>query len=172
VRRAAVEALGRLGSIDDRALLLARFYDPAPMVRVHAARAAATALIGGSAAEALVQLLSDREWIVRAAARESLRTIGGTATPAVTRALWHGDAFAANNAAEVLFQTGVTVRLVHELLHEPSNGDHRRLVERLLDVSGPQILRAVNDQLDVRDRSALQRVLREAPPEMVAVRNR
>ena len=61
VRRAAVEAIGRLGLPEDRPLLLARLFDPSPMVRVHAARAA-TAFADGNVADALVKLLSDREW--------------------------------------------------------------------------------------------------------------
>lgn len=171
VRRAAVEALGRLGMADDRQHVVGRFMDPSAMVRVHAARAAA-AFPDAAVADALVKLLSDREWIVRAAARDSLKALGAVATPAVTRALWQGDAFASNNAAEVLFLTGAAVTFINELLLDPTVAERRRLVERLLAASGPQIVRAVHDQLDSTQQAALQRLMDETLAPFALVRNR
>jgi HEAT repeat protein len=170
VRRAAVEAIGRLGSAEDRRLVLARFFDPSPMVRLHAARASA-AFADASVADALTKLLSDREWVVRSAARDALRTIGSVATPAIIRTLWQGDPFAANNAAEVLFHTGETLNLVREAITRPDKPEQTRLVQHLINASGPQILRAVNDQLDPGEQAALARFATQ-PESMTSVRRR
>jgi len=161
VRRAAVEALGRLANPEDHSHVLACLADSQPMVRVHAARAAGSFALD-TMATGLARLLSDREWIVRAAARDSLCRMGEVATAAVTRVLWEGDPFAANNAAEVLFQTGATATLIARLLAEPDDMELRRLVERLMTASGPQIARAVYDQLEPDHQTELERVLTDA----------
>ena len=172
VRRAAVETIGRIGTMDDRRLVIARFVDPAAMVRVHAARAAA-AFPEPSVADALAGLLGDREWVVRAAARESLQVMGEVAQPAVIRALWLGDPFAVNNAAEVLFVTGATLTMVERLLEQPKDLEQVRLVERLIAASGPQIARAVYDQLEPGDAIELQRLIGgEAPAAISRIRKR
>ena len=88
--------------------------------------------------------------------------MGDVATAAVTRVLWEGDPFAANNAAEVLFQTGATATLIGRLLAEPDDMELRRLVERLMTASGPQIARAVYDQLEPDHQTELERVLSDA----------
>jgi hypothetical protein len=170
VRRAAVEAIGRLGSPEDRRLVLARFFDPSPMVRVHAARAAVS-FADVSVADALARLLSDREWVVRAAARDALRAMGSVATPVILRTLWQGDPFAANNAAEVLFLTGETINLVREAITRPDQPERTRLVQHLIAASGTQILRAVNDQLDPGEQAALERFV-ERRESMASVRRR
>ena len=72
VRRAAVEAIGMIGSDDDAGVVLDLFSDPAPVVRAYAARAAA-AFSGARNTAALRSLLNDDAWIVRAAAAEVLR---------------------------------------------------------------------------------------------------
>ena len=141
--------------------MLACLGDPQLMVRVHAARAASAFAVDAMAA-GLAGLLSDREWIVRAAARDSLCRMGEVATAAVTRALWEGDPFAANNAAEVLFQTGATATLIDRLLKQPEDVELRRLVERLMTASGPQIARAVYDQLEPDHQTELERILTDA----------
>ena len=170
VRRAAVEAIGRLGSTEDRRLVLARFFDPSPMVRVHAARAS-VAFADVSVADALARLLSDREWVVRAAARDALRTMGTVATPAIIRTLWQGDPFAANNAAELLFLTGETVKLIREVIIRPDQPERTRLVQHLITASGSQIMRAVSDQLDPGEQAAMERLV-ERPESMASVRRR
>ena len=170
VRRAAVEALGRLGSVDDRHLIVDCFFDPAPMVRVHAARAS-VAVADPGVADALTKLLGDREWIVRAAARDALRTLGSLATSSVMRTLWQGDPFAANNAAEVLFLTGETVNLIRDAITSPDKPNRTRFVRHLVAASGPQILRAVNDQLDSGQQVALQALIAE-PESMAPIRRK
>jgi HEAT repeat protein len=155
VRRAAVEALGRIGSSDDKSYVIARLLDPVPMVRVHGARAAVP-FADAAVASAVARLLGDREWIVRAAARDALRDMRGVATPAVIRVLWQGDPFAANNAAEILFLTGEALTLVRGVLDSPTDTLQVRLVERLVAAAGPQILRAISEQLDPVQQSALQ----------------
>lgn len=172
VRRAAVETLGRTGTIDDWRLVTARFRDPAAMVRVHAARAAAVFPEPG-VADALATLLGDREWVVRAAARESLQILGDVAQPAVLRALWLGDPFAVNSAAEVLFVTGATVAMVERLLEQPTDVEQIRLVERVMAASGPQIARAVHDQLEPGEALDLKRLIGgEAPATIRRTRKR
>jgi hypothetical protein len=165
-----VEAIGRLGSTEDRRLVLARFFDPSPMVRVHAARAS-VAFADVSVADALARLLSDREWVVRAAARDALRTMGTVATPAIIRTLWQGDPFAANNAAELLFLTGETVKLIREVIIRPDQPERTRLVQHLITASGSQIMRAVSDQLDPGEQTAMERFV-ERPESMASVRRR
>lgn len=71
VRRAAVEAIGAIGSYNDAKAVLDLFSDPAPVVRAHAARAAAE-FPGARITAALQSLLDDDAWIVRAAAAEVL----------------------------------------------------------------------------------------------------
>jgi HEAT repeat protein len=170
VRRAAVEALGRLGSADDRHAIVECFFDPVPMVRVHAARAS-VAFADPTVADALTKLLGDREWIVRAAARDALRTLGSLASTSVMRMLWQGDPFAANNAAEVLFLTGETVSLIRDAITSPSKPERTRFVQHLVAASGPQILRAVNDQLDSGQQVALQELI-ERPESMAPIRRK
>jgi HEAT repeat protein len=171
VRRAAVETLGRIGSGADRQHVLGRFFDPSPMVRVHAARAAHV-FADTAVADALVRLLCDREWIVRAAARDALRAMGPLATPSVVRVLWQGDPFAANNAAEVLFLTGEAINMIRDALGRPGTTAQAKLVQRLVAASGPQILRALNDQLDPAQQMALHRLNDEVPEPLAAVRRR
>jgi HEAT repeat protein len=165
VRRAAVEAVGRLAVPGDRDPVLACLSDPSPVVRLHAARAAA-AFPDAITASALVALLSDREWVVRAAARDSLHHLGAAATPAVTQALWLDDEFAANNAAEVLFLNGAALFYVEGLLDNPRHAERLRLVERLVAVSGPQIARAVYDQLEPHRQAELQQLIGGAPAQV------
>jgi len=168
VRRAAVEVLGRLAHPDDHGRVLASLADPVPMVRVHAARAAAS-FAGAAMSHGLVRLLSDREWVVRAAARAGLCRMGTAATEAVTRTLWEGDPFAANNAAEVLFLTGATGTFISRLLKQPNDRPLARLVDRLITASGPQIARAVYDRLEPHEQLELKGIL-AAPPTVTSDR--
>jgi hypothetical protein len=170
VRRAAVEAIGRLGSSDDRRLVLARFFDPSPMVRVHAARAS-VAFADEGVADAVAKLLGDREWVVRAAARDALRAMGSVAKSSVLRTLWQGDPFAANNAAEVLFLTGEAVTLIREVIARPHRPEQTRLVQHLIAASGPQILRALSDELEPGEQAALERFMGTSDA-MASVRSR
>jgi HEAT repeat protein len=158
VRRAAIEALGRIANPADHGRVLACLADPVPMVRVHAARAAAS-FAGAMMSRGLARLLSDREWVVRAAARDSLCRMGAAATEAVTRTLWEADPFAANNAAEVLFLTGATRSFIARVLRLPNDRALIRLIDRLIAASGPQISRAVYDQLESHEQVELKRIL-------------
>ena len=121
-------ALGIIGRTNgDRRLLTA--CNRMPMVRLHAARAS-VAFADPGVADALTKLLGDREWIVRAAARDALRSLGSLATSSVLRTLWQGDPFAANNAAEVLFLTGETVGLIRDALTSPDKPERTRFISR------------------------------------------
>jgi HEAT repeat protein len=159
VRRAVVEALSALGDAADRDLLLARLVDPVPFVRAHAARASAT-FTDQDTVMALVNLLSDQHWIVRAAARRALRTIGTPAVDALVRTMWDTDGFAANSAAEVLYQTGTIAQLARRIIDAPMTAaEPMRSVHRYMAVAGPHLTHALLDRLSASERVALVRHL-------------
>jgi len=159
VRRAALEALGVLGTPQDRALLLACFTDAVPFVRTHAARAVA-AFGDADVATRLAGLLSDRQWMVRAAARYSLRRIGSTANDALIAALWSSDRFAANGASEVLFQTGAMMEMARRVLDVPlTSSEAASAVQRFMTVAGAHLTQALLNQFTDRDRVTLVRYL-------------
>lgn len=167
VRRAAVEALGRVGNTGDRALVLSRFADPVPMVRAHAARAAA-AFASETTATALAALLADRAWIVRVAARDTLQRAGAVARPALIHTLWHADRFAANNAAEALYRTGVITEIAERLLqHRQPDPDDAELLARFGETSGPHLRQALLAQYSAAQAARLEMHL---VPQAVSVR--
>jgi HEAT repeat protein len=162
VRRAAVEALGVIGDTSDRPRLIARFRDPVPMVRVHAARASA-AFANETVADALTELLADREWIVRAAARDALRSINGIGTAALVRTLWHPDRFAANNAAEVLHLTGAAAQAARRVLQGAgASADLVAILARFAAVGGGHLRDALVEPLEERSRGLLLAHIRDA----------
>ena len=71
VRRAAVEAIGALGTTADVDVIVDLFVDPVPVVRAHAVRAAA-AFSTPTVLAAVRGLLDDHAWMVRAAASDVL----------------------------------------------------------------------------------------------------
>jgi hypothetical protein len=155
VRRAAVEALGSLGDATDLTLLVRRMSDPLPFVRAHAARAGVR-FADPETIDALVALLADRHWMVRAAARDALARIGAPALPAVKHALWHSDRFAADSAAEILHRTGGAAVAARQILEDA--GAARRqspMLARFLAVAGPNLRAAFLGQLSARDRRVL-----------------
>jgi HEAT repeat protein len=159
VRRAAIEALGAIGEAADRELLLARFVDPVPFVRAHAARASARFPDVGVIA-ALLNLLSDKQWMVRASARQALRTIGTPAVDPLVRTMWDKDGFAANSAAEVLYQTGTISDLARRILERPSlAAEPKRIVQRYMAVAGPHLAQALLSRFSNPERIALLRHL-------------
>jgi HEAT repeat protein len=162
VRRAAAETLGIIGDPPDRSLLLALFHDPVPMVRVHAARASA-AVANEAVADALTELLADREWIVRAAARDALRSMNGLGTAAVVRTLWHPDRFAANNAAEVLHRTGAAAQAARRVLQGAgATADLVAILARYVAVGGAHLRDALLDPFEERARGLLLSRIRAA----------
>ena len=162
VRRAAAEALGVIGDASDRPRLIARFRDPAPMVRVHAARASA-AFANEAVADALTELLADREWIVRAAARDALRSTNGIGTAAVVRTLWHPDRFAANNAAEVLHLTGAAAQAARRVLQGAgASADLVAILARYVAVGGAHLHDALLEPFEERARGLLLARIRDA----------
>jgi len=162
VRRAAVEALGVIGNPSDRPLLVAHFRDPVPMVRVHAARASA-AFANEAVADALTELLADREWIVRAAAREALRSTNGLGTAAVVRTLWHPDRFAANNAAEVFHLTGAATQAARRVLQGAgASADLVAILARFVAVGGAHLRDALLEPFEERARGLLLAHIRDA----------
>jgi HEAT repeat protein len=154
VRRAAVEALGSIGDITDRALLLYSMSDPLPFVRAHAARASVR-FADADAVDALVGLLVDRHWMVRAAARDALARLGTAALPAVKQALWHADRFAAESAAEVLHRTGGAADAARQVLENAAARRQLPMLARFLSVAGPHLRAAFLGQLSAREQRVL-----------------
>jgi hypothetical protein len=151
VRRAAVEALGVLADPCDRALIRSRFRDAVPMVRAHAARAAA-GFADAEMAGALTDLLADREWIVRAASREALQRMGAVAQSSLVRALWHHDPFAANSAAEVLHRTGAITAIARCVIETPLLASQAaETLSRYAEVAGPHLCQALLAAFDGTD---------------------
>ena len=155
VRRATVEALGVLGDASDAPSLLEALKDPISFVRAHAARACIR-FADEKIADALVALLADRDWLVRAAARDALQHIGRTAFPAVVQALWHADNFAASSAAAILHRTGAASEAAHRVLTNADDArQHKPVLARFLAVGGPYVRSAFLGRLNSRERTEL-----------------
>jgi HEAT repeat protein len=75
--------------------------DPVPYVRAHAARALGH-LRAADQAGVLLPLMADREWIVRAAAKQSLESMGPIVGGLLCDLLADPDRFARDGASEVL----------------------------------------------------------------------
>lgn len=167
VRRGAVEALAAVGDAGDRELLLARLADATAFVRAHAARALAASADLSRAqssdenvAAALVTLLADREWIVRASARRALRTIGKPAIAPLVRAMSHADRFAANSAAEVLYSSGAITELARQVLVAPTSAfEATPILQRYMAVAGAHLAQALLSGFTDSERVTLMRYL-------------
>ncbi len=105
VRAAVAEALGACDPRIARPLLRRLLRDDAFFVRAHAARAVAQAR-DGSLAVGLLPLLADRNWWVRAAAKESLLQLGDAGLDVARSALSHADRFARDGALEIILGSG------------------------------------------------------------------
>ena len=117
VRAATMETLGDRWGTAVATAVNAGLHDSAWFVRAHAARAAAH-VVGAQAAPTITRLLADRQWWVRAAAKDALRTLGPEAIPALVSVLTHDDRFAREGAAEVLWDLGF---VGHLELDDPEN---------------------------------------------------
>ena len=82
------------------------FNDPVWYVRAHAARAIGR-LGCADRVDEVAKLLADREWWVRAAAKEALEELGPVVWREIVPYLEHSDEFARNGAAEILQNNGV-----------------------------------------------------------------
>jgi HEAT repeat protein len=78
-----------------------------PYVRTHAARALGR-LGAADHASVLVPLMADREWIVRAAAKHALASMGPSVAGLMHTMLADPDRFARDGASEVLHELGMT----------------------------------------------------------------
>lgn len=101
MRRAAIETIGAAGFRGAIELVARLTRDPVPMVRTHAASALGR-LGAADQAGVLLPLMADREWIVRAAAKQSLEAMGPSVAALVGELLSNPDAFARDGAAAVL----------------------------------------------------------------------
>jgi HEAT repeat protein len=101
VRRAAIETMGVAGFHGAADLVATLTGDTVPYVRAHAARALGR-LRAVDHAGVLLPLMGDREWIVRAAAKQSLEAMGPVVVSLLTGLLSDPDPFARDGALEVL----------------------------------------------------------------------
>jgi HEAT repeat protein len=114
VRKAALLTLGAMQPLGVARVATRRLADPAPFVRSAAIRALAQAgerspdrARRKAIASSICPLLADREWTVRAAAKDALVRLGPGAWREVAAELSSTDGFARNGAAEVLQNLGV-----------------------------------------------------------------
>jgi HEAT repeat protein len=114
VRKAALLTLGTMKAESAARLATRRLGDPAPFVRSAAIHVLAQ--VGErspdrarrqSLASAISPLLADRDWSVRATAKDALARLGPTTWREVAAQLSSSDEFARNGAAEVLQNLGV-----------------------------------------------------------------
>ena len=120
-------------------------------------------LRGCSFGNDLTELLADREWIVRAAARDALRSTNGIGTAAVVRTLWHPDRFAANNAAEVLHLTGAAAQAARRVLQGAgASADLVAILARYVAVGGAHLHDALLEPFEERARGLLLARIRDA----------
>jgi hypothetical protein len=146
VRKAALQSLGIIRAPAAKAVHSA-LKDPVWYVRAHAARALGR--IGAlQYASDIAELLADREWWVRQAAKEALINFGGDAEGVVLGCLSHSDRFARNSAAEILQNTGGFERLLTEEISGRPDGTGRRKVLALLcNAAGQRMTNAVVERL-------------------------
>jgi len=114
VRKAALLTLGAMEPFGVARVATRRLSDPAPFVRSAAIRALAQAgerspdrARRKAIASSICPLLADREWSVRAAAKDALVRLGPGTWREVAAELSSTDGFARNGAAEVLQNLGV-----------------------------------------------------------------
>jgi HEAT repeat protein len=114
VRKAALLTLGAMLPLGVARVATLRLSDPAPFVRSAAIRALAQAgerspdrARRKAIASSICPLLADREWTVRAAAKDALVRLGPGTWREVAAQLSSSDGFARNGAAEVLQNLGV-----------------------------------------------------------------
>ncbi|HEX7981840.1 MAG TPA: HEAT repeat domain-containing protein [Gemmatimonadaceae bacterium] len=114
VRKAALLTLGAMLPLGVARVATLRLSDPAPFVRSAAMRALAQAgerspdrARRKAIASSICPLLADREWSVRATAKDALVRLGPGTWREVAAELSSSDGFARNGAAEVLQNLGV-----------------------------------------------------------------
>lgn len=133
VRARAADSLGRLQSRPSRQALLRALEDPAWEVRAQAAKALGR--IGeGEDAPRLAAALRDREWWVRNNAAAALREMGEAGEASLVEALWDGDRFARETAAQALEEGGQVERLVEQLEGGGAGAEAERVLLRLAEL--------------------------------------
>jgi len=138
VRKASLVTLAELGDARGTSVARTCLADGVPFVRAHAARALG-ALEGLGCASAVGALLSDRDWWVRSAAKQTLESFGPVAAPWVIPFLVHSDRFARNGAAEVLQNTGVYEQLLLEEATGRIDRYRRDVLLLLAQAGGPEM---------------------------------
>jgi len=160
VRKAAIQALGRVGgdaAIEPAEALLT---DPVSFVRAYAVRT-----LGDRGhvdqAHRVAALLADGDWWVRLATREALEQMGAEVWPVLVRCLDHRDRFVRNGAAEVMQNLGVLDNLIMmeaatdspapakvDMLQRIAAAGGPRFAESLVERAGPVVGPRVRRLLD------------------------
>jgi hypothetical protein len=111
VRKAAIESLGSIGDELSVTAAVRLLKDPVAFVRANAARAIGR-LDRPELASQVAQLLGDRDWWVRFAAKQALEAMGSDVWPVLVPCLTHADRFVRNGAAEVFQNLGLLDSLI------------------------------------------------------------
>ena len=138
VRKAALVTLAGVGDARGAALARHCLHDEVAYVRAHAVRALGI-LEGVSGASTIGPLLSDRDWWVRLATKQTLESLGPDVAPWIVPLLVHPDRFARNCAAEVLQNVGVYEQLLIEEATSPADRYRRDVLLLLGEAGGPQM---------------------------------
>ncbi len=113
-RARAAFALGSIGDPTSAPDLVVALRDPAWAVRAMAAKALGRLKENGSI-DALCVALSDPQWWVRANAADALKNKGGPGLSALLATLDSKDAYAAQQAVQMLQESGVLDQIIQEL---------------------------------------------------------
>jgi HEAT repeat protein len=164
VRKAAVDALGRMTSPDllDRAGKLAA--DPVFYVRAHVLRALAR-FRQPELARAVAPALADSNWYVRCAAKESLTAMGRAVAPALVDHLDSSDGFARNGAAEVLQNLGLLRSWISTACGTGEDAEALRLVRKVVAAGGSGMIDVALEAAAPEARPRLAQLLQDVNPE-------
>ena len=149
MRKAAIQSLGKVGDSVATTMAMRLLRDPAPFVRAHAARALGE-LDRSRPPRRSPSCSRDSDWWVRAAAKQSLETMGSEVWPVLMRCLDHSDEFVRNGAAEVFQNLGILDSLIMleaatddpshakiDLLRRIAAAGGMRLTDSLIERAGP-----------------------------------
>ena len=171
VRKAAVTSLSQIDREASGPVARVLLGDQVWYVRAHAARALASA-VGAEAAGEIAPLLTDREWWVRLAARESLQQMGEEIWSVLVPYLDHEDAFARNGAAEVLQNIGVLDSLiVMEAATSRPSASKVEMLRKIAAAGGTRMTEALLERVDDQARPRIRQMLASLGLEPTGVRS-
>lgn len=141
VRRAAVQALGRIGGPRATYVAIKLLADPTGYVRAYAIRA--LGVLGRTeCAGKIAALMTDQDWWVRLAAKETLVDMGPRVWRDAAAQLDSADAFARDGAAEVLQNMGVLPDLVAQADGGANSEETFQILLKAIEAGGRGVLEA------------------------------